>query len=98
MAWAHQQMNSGQTGEVLFGGPPRQRLMRAPPLSKGRDAETGSGHRLHYRAQSQNRPSRCGIHFSQLLIYYGQTSTLGRLSSASPFKIENNISLGGLFS
>lgn len=71
MARAHQQMNSGQTGEVLFGGPfLAQRLVRAPRLRPREETQRREGHRLRHRAQSQNRPSRVqATLLSQLLIY-----------------------------
>ena len=59
MAWSHQQMNSGQTGEVLFGGPLlTQRLVRPPPLHPREETQGQEGHRLRHGAQSQKRPSR----------------------------------------
>lgn len=88
MAWSHQQMNSGQTGEVLFGGPLlTQRLVRPPPLRPREETQGQEGHGLRHRAESETaeqsvgRTSLTASHLRQ-----GQTSTLGRLI-ASPFKI-----------
>lgn len=50
--WAHQLVNSGQTGEGLFGGPLlAQRLVRAPSLSPRGEMQGQKGHHLRQRAR-----------------------------------------------